>query len=268
MKKGNARRVSDLLLAGANPNAAVGKKGMTAMDRVKEPELEAILVSHGGTRADPDSTGTAKPDPSPDGGDTGDGDGCVPRGAADLGEATAGETDAFPDTAVAVTVTTDAVADDAFVELPAAWERGLSTHSINVEKHADGGPDVVVQGLRNDGKLSASNMTQLMVRERRSTRRGPKGQTQTAPALPEVTPDMVYDIVSKLGNGNFGEVSLVQQKGTTLQFAMKHIDLNRLGGAAINLLLSLREIELMKKMDHPHVIKLFEACRYRSSTPC
>ena len=44
---------------------------------------------------------------------------------------------------------------------------------------------------------------------------------------------------------------------------MKHIELARIGGVdpALTLLLSLREIELMKRMDHPNVIKLFEVFR-------
>ena len=43
---------------------------------------------------------------------------------------------------------------------------------------------------------------------------------------------------------------------------MKHIDLAKIrGNATVNLYLSMREIELMKKLDHPHVIKLYEIFR-------
>ena len=38
---------------------------------------------------------------------------------------------------------------------------------------------------------------------------------------------------------------------------MKHTDLKKLAGARlVNLYLSLREIELMKKLDHPNIIKM------------
>ena len=43
---------------------------------------------------------------------------------------------------------------------------------------------------------------------------------------------------------------------------MKHINLRTLQGEQLlNLYLSLREIELMKKLDHPHIIKIYEIYR-------
>jgi serine/threonine protein kinase len=64
----------------------------------------------------------------------------------------------------------------------------------------------------------------------------------------------------------FGQVKLVTHKQTKARFAMKHIDLQKIrGNATINLYLSMREIELMKKLDHPHVIKLYEIFRDTSN---
>lgn len=52
VKQGNVRLVKGYLTAGANPNAVVGKKGLTAMHRAtkrkKNGELVAVLVEHGG----------------------------------------------------------------------------------------------------------------------------------------------------------------------------------------------------------------------------
>jgi serine/threonine protein kinase len=60
----------------------------------------------------------------------------------------------------------------------------------------------------------------------------------------------------------FGAVSRVTHKGTGESFAMKHIDLQALKGEQLlNLYLSLREIEMMKRLDHPHIIKIYEIFR-------
>jgi hypothetical protein len=49
----------------------------------------------------------------------------------------------------------------------------------------------------------------------------------------------------------------VLQKHTNMPFAMKHIALQKVRGApVVTLLLTNREIELMKKLDHPHIIKI------------
>lgn len=113
-----------------------------------------------------------------------------------------------------------------------------------------------------------------MVRDRRSNRHGfgavLGSKVPGVSSKKQVTtigdePTDHYSVVSVLGQGNFGQVSLVTQKRTGQKYAMKHIDLARIGGGAgganINLYLTLREIELMKRMDHPNVVKLFEVFR-------
>eukprot|EP00039_Didymoeca_costata_P004846 m.76568 g.76568 ORF g.76568 m.76568 type:complete len:824 (+) comp12564_c0_seq1:193-2664(+) len=56
VKQGNLRLVKGYLTAGANPNAVVGKKGLTAMHRAtkrkKNEDLLAVLVEHGGISSD------------------------------------------------------------------------------------------------------------------------------------------------------------------------------------------------------------------------
>jgi ankyrin repeat protein len=51
VKKGDAAEVERLLLEGGNPNAPVGKKGMTCMTRAvlkKNLAIEKLLVEHKG----------------------------------------------------------------------------------------------------------------------------------------------------------------------------------------------------------------------------
>jgi calcium-dependent protein kinase len=69
-------------------------------------------------------------------------------------------------------------------------------------------------------------------------------------------------VEKELGKGCFGAVSLVKHKSNGAAYAMKHLALKSINGPfMVNLYLALREIELMKKLDHPHVIKLYEVFR-------
>lgn len=71
-----------------------------------------------------------------------------------------------------------------------------------------------------------------------------------------------YQVIKDLGRGAYGMVTKVQHKLTKEAYAMKAIDLSHLGGERLlNLYLSLREIELMKKLDHPNIIKVYEVYR-------
>ena len=63
-----------------------------------------------------------------------------------------------------------------------------------------------------------------------------------------------YDCTKKLGTGGFGKVFQVRNKKTKKLYACKKVSkLN------INNLEKLRkEIEILKKLDHPHIVKLNE----------
>ena len=63
-----------------------------------------------------------------------------------------------------------------------------------------------------------------------------------------------YDVVKQLGKGGYGKVYEVKNKTTGEIRACKH--LSKL--SIKNLDKFRREIEYMKKMDHPNIIKLFE----------
>ena len=70
---------------------------------------------------------------------------------------------------------------------------------------------VVILGLRRDGQGVASNVTQKLVRDRRSTRRG-------RPAAVGDTHTDHYVVESELGQGCFGAVSQVYQKKTKQKY--------------------------------------------------
>lgn len=61
---------------------------------------------------------------------------------------------------------------------------------------------------------------------------------------------------SKLGSGNFGEVIKVTQKSTSMKRAVKIIDKSKINKKDHEALL--REIEVLKNMDHPNIVKIYE----------
>jgi len=109
------------------------------------------------------------------------------------------------------------------------------------------GGKVVVDGaqLTRQGSGMASAVTQSLVR------------THSAKNNAKWNND--YQVLMKLGSGMFGVVSKVKHKVSGALYAMKAINFSGLKGERLlNLYLSLREIELMKKMDHPNIIKIYE----------
>ncbi|XP_053312847.1 serine/threonine-protein kinase SIK1 [Spea bombifrons] len=65
-----------------------------------------------------------------------------------------------------------------------------------------------------------------------------------------------YDIQRTLGKGNFAVVKLARHRVTNTQVAIKIIDKTRLNEE--NLEKIYREVEIMKKLKHPHIIRLYQ----------
>ncbi|XP_041127478.1 serine/threonine-protein kinase SIK2-like isoform X2 [Polyodon spathula] len=65
-----------------------------------------------------------------------------------------------------------------------------------------------------------------------------------------------YEIIKTLGKGNFAVVKLARHKVTKTQVAIKIIDKTRLDPS--NLEKIYREVEIMKLLNHPHIIKLYQ----------
>ena len=65
-----------------------------------------------------------------------------------------------------------------------------------------------------------------------------------------------YDIKETLGKGGFGEVKKVIHKLTWDVRAMKIVKLDNIDKGALELIRN--EIEILKKLDHPHIVKLYE----------
>ncbi|KAK9537768.1 hypothetical protein VZT92_005351 [Zoarces viviparus] len=65
-----------------------------------------------------------------------------------------------------------------------------------------------------------------------------------------------YEIIRTLGKGNFAVVKLAKHKVTKTQVAIKIIDKTRLNPS--NLEKIYREVQIMKLLNHPHIIKLYQ----------
>ncbi|KAK1168066.1 serine/threonine-protein kinase SIK2 isoform X1 [Acipenser oxyrinchus oxyrinchus] len=78
------------------------------------------------------------------------------------------------------------------------------------------------------------------------------------PSQPQGRPLQVgfYEIIKTLGKGNFAVVKLARHKVTKTQVAIKIIDKTRLDPS--NLEKIYREVQIMKLLNHPHIIKLYQ----------
>ncbi|XP_076002446.1 serine/threonine-protein kinase SIK2 [Genypterus blacodes] len=65
-----------------------------------------------------------------------------------------------------------------------------------------------------------------------------------------------YDIERTLGKGNFAVVKLARHRITKTEVAIKIIDKTQLD--AVNLEKVYREVQIMKMLNHPHIIKLYQ----------
>lgn len=65
-----------------------------------------------------------------------------------------------------------------------------------------------------------------------------------------------YDIERTIGKGNFAVVKLARHRITKTEVAIKIIDKSQLD--MVNLQKVYREVDIMKQLDHPHIIKLYQ----------
>lgn len=72
-------------------------------------------------------------------------------------------------------------------------------------------------------------------------------------------PKLTYKIEQKLGSGAFAVVKLVRHRVTKEEFAMKIIMKEKLKAIPSQMELLKREIMVMSKLDHPSIVKLYEA---------
>ncbi|KAF1382679.1 hypothetical protein PFLUV_G00146270 [Perca fluviatilis] len=79
---------------------------------------------------------------------------------------------------------------------------------------------------------------------------------QSSPAQGRPLQVGFYEIIRTLGKGNFAVVKLARHKVTKTQVAIKIIDKTRLNPS--NLEKIYREVQIMKLLNHPHIIKLYQ----------
>lgn len=74
-----------------------------------------------------------------------------------------------------------------------------------------------------------------------------------------------YVIGRELGSGSFGTVSLGQHAKAGTEVAIKHIKKKKLAEAPVYQELMRSELEILEKVDHPHITRVFELLEDKSN---
>lgn len=83
-------------------------------------------------------------------------------------------------------------------------------------------------------------------------------------ALGKSAPSQNYAIGRKLGQGAFGSVHLVTCKASGVRRVLKTVNKRLSARSGVSMDMLQREIEVLKVLDHPHVVRLFEHYTDRS----
>jgi MAP/microtubule affinity-regulating kinase len=65
-----------------------------------------------------------------------------------------------------------------------------------------------------------------------------------------------YKLIKTIGKGNFAKVKLARHRLTGVEVAVKIIDKTQLSASSLQKVI--REVRIMKMLDHPNIVKLFE----------
>ena len=105
-------------------------------------------------------------------------------------------------------------------------------------------------------EIKYSSRKNILQKEVRSLSQLPIS-TETVIRKQSGSPLDYYDIIKKIGKGTFGTVYKVMHKNTGIIRAMKVIPKNNLkcGFTDEDII---QEINILKKLEHPHIIKLYE----------
>ncbi|KAL9965286.1 hypothetical protein ACROYT_G029061 [Oculina patagonica] len=109
------------------------------------------------------------------------------------------------------------------------------------------------------GKYGAIKIVLKGIFRRISSDAGPKMATERTQRAIKVG---FYDIEKTIGKGNFAVVKLARHRVTKSQVAIKIIDKTQLDET--NLKKVYREIQIMKLLNHPHIVKLYQVMETKS----
>ena len=151
------------------------------------------------------------------------------------------------------------------------YENYHSTKSRTKEKESDKSLETYNDIYYNSSLLKTLPETEI---NNRTLKNNSRKEFKSLKALPINTEKIIrkqsgnpldyYDVLKKLGKGTFGTVYKVMHKTTGTIRAMKVIPKNsmRRGFTDEDII---REINILKTLEHPHIIKLFEFYTYKDN---
>ncbi|XP_073834666.1 salt-inducible kinase 2 [Musca autumnalis] len=113
-------------------------------------------------------------------------------------------------------------------------------------------------GSRDEAHAEAADTKETVNTKQKHDSKGHSTLLPTKEGLKVKEPIRVgfYDIEKTIGKGNFAVVKLARHRITKNEVAIKIIDKSQLD--ATNLQKVYREVEIMKRLNHPHIIKLYQ----------
>ncbi|XP_032306418.1 MAP/microtubule affinity-regulating kinase 3 isoform X27 [Drosophila ananassae] len=131
--------------------------------------------------------------------------------------------------------------------------------AINHHHHHAPGSGVAVPSV-NKNVLSTHSAHPSAIKQRTSSAKGsPNMQMRSsAPMRWRATEEHIgkYKLIKTIGKGNFAKVKLAKHLPTGKEVAIKIIDKTQLNPGSLQKLF--REVRIMKMLDHPNIVKLFQ----------
>jgi hypothetical protein len=124
------------------------------------------------------------------------------------------------------------------------------TGVVDVPGSSSQQPQQVHQHHRGHGTTSSSHRPSGMSSSTSSSRVQGRSRTGEDPHIGK------YKLLKTIGKGNFAKVKLAKHMPTGLEVAIKIIDKTALNQSSLQKLF--REVRIMKQLDHPNIVKLYQ----------
>ncbi|XP_067627704.1 serine/threonine-protein kinase MARK2 isoform X8 [Eurosta solidaginis] len=136
---------------------------------------------------------------------------------------------------------------------------GITTTNVGGGGGGGGGVGVAPLPVVNKNILASHSNSATMKQRTSSAKGSPNMQLRSsAPMRWRATEEHIgkYKLIKTIGKGNFAKVKLAKHLPTGKEVAIKIIDKTQLNPGSLQKLF--REVRIMKMLDHPNIVKLFQ----------